>query len=164
MPQRPPWTWGMTPQGDNLGSYLDERMADLEAYLRQLHTEVTFGPVAGAYFPVHLGRSSASGTALPTGAVDGSFFDFELRPIHLSLVCFGGNLTVDLLSESSSILSAGAVSLVGGTQQTFNERGDFAVEKLTNDITMSISSIDSGTPIHVRAVVLGKNVSKVEPA
>lgn len=165
MPERLAWrSPGYLPEDPkDLSRILTHYLADLERYIYELHREVSFGPLAGAYFPVDLQRSS-TGASLPTGTVDGSFFDFEMRPVHVSLVCFGGDLTADVVSQSSSILSAGAVSLAAGVQQTFNQRGDFAVDKVTNDLSLSIVSIDSGTPTHVRVIVTNKNVSKVEPA
>lgn len=169
MPQRPPWAWGKA--GITLGSpeelrvfasYLNERLSDLQSYLEQLHREVTFGTVAGAYFPVDLGRSESP---LPTGAID--LFPLgpvEARPIALGAVCFGGDCTIDLHSEGSSILSAGSLSLSAGVSQYLNVRGDFAVEKVKVDVTLENDSNDAGTPAHVRTVLWCKNLSKVEPA
>lgn len=165
MPRRVPWTWGNLParaQSGQVVSYLNYFLSDLESYLRSIHEDVSFGPLAGAYFPVPLGSSADGG--LGTGAVDQFPFGWEMRPIALTAICYGGNLTFDVHSEASSILSGGAISLVDATAQTKNSRGDFAVEKVTGDLTLEIDSIDASTPIHLRVAVTCKNASKVEPA
>lgn len=172
MPQRPAWTWGRS--GSSLdtqeerrifGAYLNDRMADLESYLRELHREVTYGPIPGAYVEIGLGRSMNTGTALPTGTADLSPLTGEARPIAVTLICFFGDLTADLLSNGSSILSAGPVVLTAATPVTLNARGDFNTEKVDTDLALSIVSIDGGTtPEHVRVRVWLKNVAKIEPA
>lgn len=172
MPQRPPWTWGRAAIGRrreedllSFSAYLNERMADLQSYLEVLHREVSFGPVAGSYFPVVLGRSTNTGTALPATLVDLFSFGWEMRPVSVSAVCFFGNLTMDVLSGGSSILTAGPISLLDGVAQVLNSRGDFLVEKVTGDLSLDIVSIDGATvPEHVRVTVMNKNLSKVEPA
>lgn len=165
MPSRAPWVWGGISGDHPLYLYLNERMADLEAYLRELHREVTFGPVSGSYLEVDLGRSTNTGTALPVAIVDLAPLVGEARPIAVTLVCFFGDLTVDVLSEGSSILTAGPVSLTDATPIILNARGDFLVEKIKGDISLEVVSIDGATvPEHVRSRVYLKNVSKVEPA
>lgn len=166
MSRRIPWSYGFLPMGAHLTEvvrHMNQALTDLDQYLRSLHDDISFGPVRGAYFVVPLTRSSDTG-ALATGAVDLFTFSFEFRPIHVDLICFGGNLTADIESEGSSILSAGSVSLVSGVGQSFNARGDFATDRVTSDLTLHNDSNDSGTPLHIRATVVGKNVSKVEPA
>lgn len=140
-------------------------LRELERYLGSLHQDVYFGPLSGAYFPVVLGRSTDTGTPLPATPVDLFSFGWEMRPVALSIVCFFGDLTADILSEGVSILSAGPIALSGGVPVVLNSRGDFLVEKVTGDLTLDIVSIDGGTvPEHIRATIMNKNVSKVEPA
>lgn len=171
MPLRIPWSWETLPAHptpEEISDRLNQSLGDLDQYLRLLHQEVSFGPIAGAYLPVDLGRTNPAGTALPTGVVDQFPFGFELRPISITFICYGGDLTVKPLSQSSAILTSGGgsgvVSLSDSIPLTLNSRGDFSVEKVTGDLSIEIISIDGGTPIHLRVTILCKNASKVEPA
>ena len=167
MPGRSPWIWGGISATGNLQDVidqLDERMADLEDWVQASHRETTFGPVPGSYFTISLGREDATGTVIPTGDADIFRFSFELRPIHLSAVVFGGDLTMDLSSEGSSILSAGSLSLSDGTAQELRARGDFAVEKITGDVTLAIDSVDASVPEKLSIFLTCKSASKIEPA
>lgn len=164
MPIRIPWTWGgsVFHRPADLAYQLDDRLSDLESYLHEIHRENSFGPIPGAYFPVDLGRSESP---LPTGGAIDLFplGPVEARPIGLGAVCFGGDVTIDVTSGGSSILSAGSLSLSAGTSKYLNDRSDFSVEKVKVNVVLDNNSNDSGTPAHVRAVLWCKNVSKVEP-
>lgn len=166
MPSRIPWVWGgLAPAGNEarLLAQLNERMTDLESYLQTVHRELEFGPVRGAALSIQLGKSTDTGTSLPTGVVDQYVFAFESRPVQISLVCYDGNVTVDVTSQGSSLLSAGAVSLVAATPQSFADSPDFALATVTSDLTLDIQSIDAGTPTHVRVTILALDVTQIEP-
>lgn len=165
MPQLAPWSSpGSLPEESyGLRSAVVYYFKKLESYLREIHRENSFGPVPGAYFPIALGRSESP---LPTGGAIDSFplGPVEVRPIALGAFCFGGDCTIDMNSEGSSILTAGSLSLSAGVNTFLNDRADFAVEKVKVDVTLDNDSNDAGTPAHVRTVLWCKNVSKVEPA
>lgn len=172
MPSRPPWAWSPISPGESdasrlTASIVNERLSDLEAYLRRVHEEVTFGPVPGAYLSFHL--SDRASVTLSTGGIsDAMGLAFEMRPIFVSAFCLGGDVTVRLRESTAgaptSVMSAD-IALVGGTVQTFDERGDFALEKITGaQIELFNVSVDSGSPYYVRVDLIAKNLSKIEPA
>lgn len=143
---------------------LQESLSGLEHLVNQMRRSVEFGPVHGGYFPVELTYSNASG--ITAAVVDLTPISFEARPIAAYVTVFGSGATVTVqLNNSATPILASNLSVSDGSPVTLNSRGDFAVDKVdAPDLNLEVVSVDAGTPIHLRAMVVLKNVQKVEPA
>lgn len=162
-----PWGFNPIPAGltaDEIALHLNRELSVLEQRFREVRSSVEYGPVPGSYFPVSLGYSDSGG--ITAGSLDLVGISFEARPIAAYLTVFGTGAQVTVqVKNSSTNLFASNQSVSTGSPVTLNERGDFAVDKVYSpDLNLELISVDAGTPIHVRATVILKNLQKVEPA
>lgn len=172
MPNRIAWVWGGAPEGSwpKARVRLEEQMEDLEDYLFQVHQENSFGPIPGAYTTMKFTERASPVTAAVQDLV---LTPFSFRPIAVSVwsVAGGGTpiFTLQLRYDDGSITDIFDGNKQITEQELFRSRGDFAVDyvPLEAEVYPEVISVgDSGSPDpdHLRIMLVGKNVGKVEPA
>lgn len=157
------WLWrflSRTSTFEELIDRLNERLRALDQVLDRYANDLEHGPVPGAYYPVQLSYTESGG--LTTGVKDlvPTSFDAVVKAVYLFTPAGAGTITVDINNGSNTMLAA--PQSVNGSV-TLNDPTDFATGIITPpDINLEIDSIDAGTPVHVRAVVILQNVTNVE--
>lgn len=143
---------------------LASQLQDLENFLDSAYRDLAFGPIDSQYLALTLGADRGSGAALGNGTLDRFTFPFEADVVLVQLYCLGGNATVDIESEGSSIFASGSVALTAGTSVFFNQATDFAARPMhvTSDLTLLKDSTDSATPHRIHARIILKGVSQIE--
>lgn len=161
------WFFGGAPgrtTEERLGAIV-ERLQDLESLVETVHRDLAFGPLDSQYLSLTLGADETAGTALPNGALDRLTFPFEADVVLVQFTCLGGDATVNLTYGSSVSLFASPPIALVGSSVFFNEATDFSAAPLhiSGNLTLSKVSTDAGTPNQIRARVILKGVSQIEP-
>jgi hypothetical protein len=158
-----PWFFGGAP-GRTTEERLDalvDRLQDLESLVDTVYRDLSSGPLDSQYLSLTLGADEPAGTALPDVDLDVRSFPFEAEIVFLQYFCLGGSATVDIESDGTSLRPA---SLTSGATVFYNEASDLPdPARVTGDLTLVKLSTDAGTPHRIRAWIVLKRVSRIEP-
>ena len=158
------WSWRFLRRNASLEEVIDrlnDRMRMLEDILNRWADDLESGPIPGAYVMVTFSYTEAGG--LTTGIKENVpiSFDAVVRAVYAYANPVTDTLTIDINNGSTSILTT-PLSLTDSA--TLNASSDFANNGVISPpgLNLEIDSIDSGTPVHVRVVVMLQNVTRVE--
>lgn len=137
-----------------------QAMRDLSRMSEQWFQELAFGPVPGAYFPIHLRSDDAP---LTTSTVEIGYCPVPCTAIAFVAVSSGmapWAWTFTLKDSASSTIITGQIS---DTNADFRKFEDFtAVDVPAGILTLTIGSIDSGTPNTFRGALIVKGLAQME--
>jgi hypothetical protein len=142
----------------HLNSEMRQRTATTERWANDLE----FGPIPGAYVTVVLNfTDTASGLVAPN-VLDLAPISFYAVPVSVTFWTDSGQVTCRIDNGADdSILAADAVVTNAGL--TVNTSQDFAVEQIVpGDLHLQLLSVDSGTPIHLSAMIILRNVTRAD--
>ena len=145
------------PDSDDLRGSVDA-LQQLQSILLTWEEALRFGPVPGSYVPFFFTHQVEAGLSA-VQPVDAVPLWGDARPVFAGAWCDTGTLTLTLRDASSDTISFQASS----TPVSYNARGDFSVETVADALYLDIDSIDSGTPTKLRAILVCKNLQRVEP-
>jgi hypothetical protein len=158
------WNWRFLRRDASLAEAIDHlntQMHELDHLLNSYASDLEFGPVPGAYLSVQLSYTESGGLTVGVKDLVPISFDAVPRAVYAYTDGAAGTLTIDINNGGSDSILAAPLFVNGSV--TLNSQSDFAVKTVSvPDLNLVIDSIDSGTPVHLRVLVILQHVTKVE--
>jgi hypothetical protein len=132
---------------------------ELRDVVRQLQDTLEYGAVKGAYFPVEW---EITGAPPATGQHGRRLVDWTMKPVYVGLYSQGGESTIDINEDGTSILTSPLTSV--SNEGVYKNFYDFTSDEIGGPgkrIRLDLDARDAGVTV-VSVMLVCKAVQKID--